>query len=136
MVLFCFFLGIYVFSCPTYSSPQSVLEAFFSLIQIFLSLLSAYGSLLFPVSLSCSFQPPSQPSVHACGISLSVLPPRHISLFSCQLSQHFIPAPYVQLSLCCFSQFSIMPSSLLWLFFFSRRCSCAIWYKFNNHVYG
>lgn len=86
--LFFFFRNL-SFACPTYCIPQSELEAFFSLIQISLSL-SAFSLAPFPRS----FRLPSQPSVRARGISLSVFPPRHISLFSSRLSQHFIPAPY------------------------------------------
>lgn len=92
-LIFFFFWNL-SFACPTYCIPQSELEAFFSLIQIFLSLSLCLRSLSLPFSLSRSFRLPSQPSVHACGISLSVFSPRHISLFSSRLSQHFIPAPY------------------------------------------
>lgn len=50
--------------------------------------------LCLPLPLFHCFRLPSQPSVHACGISRSVLPPCHISLFSSPLSQRFIPAPH------------------------------------------
>lgn len=67
------------FACPTYCIPQSELKAFFSLIQIFLSVCSPF--ILHFLHFSSGFTP----SVHACGI----FSPRHFTLLI--LTLHFTP---------------------------------------------